>query len=934
MNSLQFLQKILPSEGFYYGVRIKNKKATQKTTVDIEALHKYIKSSNCDVYYAIASFSGDKRTAENVTKLKVLVADVDIGNTHKKSQYNTPEEFAAALSKFVEDAEIPPPMMVWTGGGFHLYWVLDTELTLEEWLPYAEGLKAACKQHGFRIDPTRTSDGASILRPIGTTNYKYPDITQLYLDNGPYPLIKFSNLLRYKSEHVNGHKVKLSAMGTPRLNTVGRISPKRNLVEAGPIFEGCNQLQEFKKGKIQREPTWFGCARVLACCVGGEDLFHEYSKADERYDPKEAAKKLASPEETGKPVTCAYFKEHNPDSCRGCAHFDKPNYNPLFIARDKAEVIEEKKNDKELIIIHGEEAYVPTNPFGLTTNSVYKNATKKDGAEIKIPISHYPIIVSNTANSEYSSAYSFTLKCFVHEQWQEFIVDTEEFATNPGKVLGRCGVLTPHPVDIVSYIKKEHEKVKMLKTTTQSYEKFGWKENEKTGELSFLRGNQLYYLDSGVVKRKTVVLSGEAKALEKAFAIRPPESRKEWMKAAQKLFAKGHEWQAVTLLAGALAPLMYFTGTTEGGLNLSTTESEGGRGKTLANMAAISCWGDVHELSCATDDTLNARFNKLATLANLPVGFDEMGRDNPDQCINFMKSFTKGREKERLTSSGARGKEPRKWKTIIISNANNGMIDMIRSGLASDAMADRILEMQATKLPLSKKDMSDAIKEAFIKNAGCLAPHLIELFLLNQEVLRNIPDIADQYMRMFGTSKDRFIAHFMAVMTVGMYLLEDAEIFNFGAQYYIDWMIQQIIMGKKESRALTYVDIFNLFLRQNIHNILVTKEFKAGKGGSRLEAHSIEFRGTLNGRYNRDTGEIFIPVTVIAEFLANYRRSPKEFESELRQVGVLKGRGNKTLAAGTRYPGQPETCYVLEVSRPDLVLQLHERDSSPSPSQS
>jgi len=65
-------------------------------------------------------------------------------------------------------------MVVDSGGGIHCYWPLTRAIGPKSWCLMADRLKAAFKSEGLLVDPTRTADLSSVLRPVGSTNKK-PD---------------------------------------------------------------------------------------------------------------------------------------------------------------------------------------------------------------------------------------------------------------------------------------------------------------------------------------------------------------------------------------------------------------------------------------------------------------------------------------------------------------------------------------------------------------------------------------------------------------------------------------------------------------------------------------------------------------------------------------------------------------------------------------
>jgi len=179
MQPLDFLAAVLPSSGPYCVAEFTTPKKEHVfvdsfqeiiTTADLFAV---AGSEKKDAYFALANFKEKgKRTAENAKTLKALFIDIDIG---EGKDYSNREEAIAAYEKFMEDTgllDLGQPIVVSSGGGFHIYWPLDEEAEVAQWKPVAENFKRLCKQEGFNIDWNCTADAARVLRVPGTYNYK------------------------------------------------------------------------------------------------------------------------------------------------------------------------------------------------------------------------------------------------------------------------------------------------------------------------------------------------------------------------------------------------------------------------------------------------------------------------------------------------------------------------------------------------------------------------------------------------------------------------------------------------------------------------------------------------------------------------------------------------------------------------------------------
>ena len=81
------------------------------------------------------------------------------------------------------------------------------------------------------------------------------------------------------------------------------------------------------------ESDWYAGASITARCIGGEALFHEYSRLHSRYDVEEATKKFRRASTESGPRTCAAIeKDLGYGGCLDCAYRGK-NSSPAFHAR-------------------------------------------------------------------------------------------------------------------------------------------------------------------------------------------------------------------------------------------------------------------------------------------------------------------------------------------------------------------------------------------------------------------------------------------------------------------------------------------------------------------------------------------------------------------------------------------------------------------------
>ena len=208
MAPLDFLAAVLPSSGFYCVAELSSNKKEHRyvTTVqELEEIANEFEAMHKDAYFALASFSeAGERKADKALYLRSCFFDIDCG---EGKDYPTKKQALAALVEFLGSTDLGglgTPWVVSSGGGLHVYWPFNEDVSAETWRPAAENLKRLAKQHGFSIDPSVTADRARVLRVPGTHNYKKenPRPVTIVMEGGVFDFEQFSASLKDK---LNGH---------------------------------------------------------------------------------------------------------------------------------------------------------------------------------------------------------------------------------------------------------------------------------------------------------------------------------------------------------------------------------------------------------------------------------------------------------------------------------------------------------------------------------------------------------------------------------------------------------------------------------------------------------------------------------------------------------------------------------------------------------
>lgn len=127
-----------------------------------------------DIYFSVGTFHTQSRTQAQAAQLKAFIADIDCGaekfTRNPEGAYPTQSDGVSALVNFAKDTKLKPSMIVSSGEGLHVYWVLDEPIPAADWTAQARDLKRLFEHKGLKADPSRTADAASVLRPLGTAH--------------------------------------------------------------------------------------------------------------------------------------------------------------------------------------------------------------------------------------------------------------------------------------------------------------------------------------------------------------------------------------------------------------------------------------------------------------------------------------------------------------------------------------------------------------------------------------------------------------------------------------------------------------------------------------------------------------------------------------------------------------------------------------------
>lgn len=744
MQTLDFLRRILPSSGFYVSCVVNPGDAVRHGfTTDIERLADAVvqlSQRGNNTYYAVASFmdktKGRKQT--NVHSIKALFLDVDCGPEKPFADW---KEGLRALGAFVAAAQLPKPMIVRSGNGLHVYWVLDRELTHDEWRPLGFALKAAAATHNFEIDMSVPTDSARVLRPIGTVNPRGGGKVTLLLDAPPVTVEEMEAALQTYSTSMKVHKPRNSGL-LDALAVRHEFPPAKHDV----IVAKCAQIKwAVTQQKDVTEPMWYALMGVAAYCEDPESTAIAWSKDHPGFTPDETIRKLEQwrGAATG-PATCARFESERPNGCKGCrfsGHIGSP------------------------VRLGVETATAPVAADAPDTTVIpLPRPYKRTAAGIKIEINEVEIDVCNFDIYPLSYGRDETLGYEVvrfrwkrpHVGWQTLTFRQALLADGHREfpvAIADQGVVLAHKKQTEVFqtmLRAYMDELRNLRTMTNLYSTMGWKD----GSSQFLLGDTLYRTtDTGVEREEVALASGMTRLVDPMFV--QAGTRDEWAQFTSLLEKAKLYPQMFALCVSMSAPLYAFTGLRGLTINLYGPT---GSGKTLAQFWQQSVWGDPTKLHYTAKFTPNALYARMGLYNNLPVTIDEATMLAPKEVGDFLYSVSQGREKARLLRN-AEERDTRTWATVVTTSSNKSLGAMLLStGMESDAQMARLLEITVYPHPLFTRntDAGRRIYEFLSTHYGTVGPALIEHFMsLGESGLRAALD----------EHKKRFLQHHGALFT-------------------------------------------------------------------------------------------------------------------------------------------------------------------------
>lgn len=962
MDTKTFLGRILPEQGCYIGVvfpkgmKGRPSQMVVDTTEQLSNLLLKADSKGISAYHACASYKDKKgawderrgkfrkRVVANTAFVRAQWLDIDVG---PDKDYATRREALTALHCMCTALKLPAPMIVGSGkAGLHCYWCYASDIRSDEAAATAVAFSSALKSVGFKHDLSRTSDMASILRPVGTHNRKgAPVEVKVLRDAKAISYDKWAGMF--------------ASFSAPKTLAIAGVqsdwgSGSNNFAPSSAklIVRKCKALYDVakKKGDVD-EPYWRAMIGLVKHTIEGDKLIHVWSKGGSGYSQQETDEKIASWEHG--PTSCEQFSKHT-DRCSSCPYKGKQT-SPISLGYSqekpppqKEKAASERTRNTKFInqpVDHyaklvPDKSTVPFWPAGYSWNGeqLMRFVKDKDGSGEWTPFSdtlYYPFLRYETEDKTRAMKVC-ALTDPQKNSWRIFDLDTEK-ASDPRPLAQSLAAQE------VLYMPKAKERnMKFVQDVlhgirdqgieTTTYNTFGWHgKGFVVGDKIMMRkGNQPVFLGSKVPDD---VGGGFGKAGRAS----------EWSELIDQIYNRPGAEPYQFVICAAMASILVKLCDTDmwHGIPIALTGA-GGLGKTTTCKVACSVFGDPKKMTIQANDegtTMNALIQRVSTMRNLPMVLDEItGRDTSD-LQSMLFALSNGKPKLRLRPDGTEINPGQSWDLITFITGNLSITRMLAD---SDRVKADATQVRCFEIPLD----DDFNSKVF---SGINAKDLIEHKLLTNQygeageefirhTIKNRAKITEELQKQRSSfaandstgSRERFYYDLIATTLVAAVIARNIGLIRFDLKRMRAWAIKHIlVMRSLRTHSLdTPEDYMQAFLSYLTQHTVTTKYYRDGREKQGAENIIPPDREPL-ARHATEDRRFIVTNKAFSNWCSNQKTTPEWLKSNLEKQGYIRtdtDTSRMRLLKGTGMAGTQSRCIEFDYDKLDgrkIINQTH-----------
>ena len=929
MPEFDLLDAVHPPEGRFCVVGI-GKYVDQRfvdTREELDAIAEDFVKRGVNAFYGCAKFGPlNNRKHENAKYIKALWLDIDCGEEKAKPDENgrikgyiDQATGLAELQRFCTTVGLRRPILVNSGNGWHVYWLLTETLERNVWETLANRLRELCLEHNFIVDPG-VFEASRVLRIPGTYNFKSePLLVEVMSDKTePYTYDEIKALLgapEPKEEVPDFIPRRLSPLMESMLGN--KVKRFKTIMMRSINGTGCAQLLHCYQNQESIEyDLWRSALSIAKFCVDKESAIHKMSENHPDYDPIETARKA---EDIAGPHLCKTFEKFNPNGCEGC-----PNRGiistPILLGTEIAEA-DEDDNLVDIVDDTGEieQVRIPPYPepyFRGKNGGVYMHVEKDGEQDAVMVYEHDLYVVKRMVDKEIGEVVLFRLH-LPRDGVKEFTIPlTSVMAKEKLRdELGYHGIIAfPKQQDLLTYYVGTF--VKNLQLTNKAEimrTQFGWAEKDSV----FIVGDREITKDGSFYSPPSTATRAEAELMK------PTGSFDKWKEVFNMYAVPGLEPHAFGALTAFGAPLLKFTGLSGAIINLIHQSS--GSGKSTILYMCNSVWGHPKDLASIWKDTQAAKIHRLGVLNNLPNTIDEITNTSPAEFSDLAYSISQGRGKNRMK---AQSNEIRinntSWNNMTLTSSNASFYQKLGAAKDSpDGESMRLVEYEIKPtniidVAVGKAMFDQQLFENYGHAGDIYAKYLVDNLEDVKSLVKEIQAKIDKDIQF--TARERFWSAVCACNIAGGLIAKSLGLHDYDMKRVYKWLLNMLESMREEikppqSNPLTIV---GEFINNHMHHALVVND-EMDSRSNMAALPLLEPRGELLLRFEPDTKLLYVVAKRFKNYCVDAQINYKDLLNDLSIAEVYKDTVNKRMSKGMKMVSPPVRALVFDTSKSDFL---------------
>lgn len=928
MADFDLLDAVLPEEGRYcvLGISRYVDQRFADTREEVDEIAQEFVSNGVNAFFGCAKFGDlNNRKHENAKYFKALWMDIDCGPTKAEPDENgvikgyiDQATGLAEFQKFCKAVGLRRPIVVNSGNGIHVYWLLDKVVDRKHWNPLAKALKSLCHQHGLIVDPA-VFEASRVLRIPGTFNFKGDPlpVSVLFHDTKPYTYDEIKNLLG--AGEPEDEEPFIPRRMSPLMESMmgNKVKRFKTIMLKSINGEGCPQLLHcFKNQDSIEEPLWRAALSIAERCVDREDAIHKMSSKYEGYDPEEADKKAS---ETKGPYLCKSFESLNPAGCEGCPNKGRIS-TPIMLG---AEIAEADPEDDEVDVEDDdgevETFKIPEYPepyFRARAGGVYRRPPQDSEEEPTLIYERDFYVVKRMVDVNYGETALLRLHT-PRDGVKEFTIPLAHIMAKDKlrEVLGYHGVMvnTKRQDLIFQYLATSVNNLQQTHKAEKMRTQFGWVDKDSAfivGDREITKDGIFHSPPSSVTKEEAEMCQSEG-TLEK------------WKEVFNLYNEPGLEPNAFAAMTGFGSPLLKFTGMS--GAIINVIHKSSGSGKSTTLYMCNSIWGHPKKLASIWKDTPAAKIHRLGVMNNLPNTIDEITNTTAMEFSDLAYSLSQGRGKNRMK---AQTNEMRinntTWNAITLASANASFYQKMGALKDTpDGESMRLLEYEikptnVIDVATGKQMFDHQLFENYGHAGDIYAKYLVTNLEDATQLVRDVQARIDKEVNF--TTRERFWSAVCACNIAGALMAKNLGLIDWDIGRIYRWMIKMLGEMREEIKPpeSSPITVLGEFLSNYINNSLVVND-EVDSRSNMPAMPTSEPKGELVVRYEPDTKRLYVSAKHYKEYCVKFQIGYKDSLRELEKINVFKGASLKRMGKGLKIVSPPVRALMFDASSSEYL---------------